>query len=70
MEVLLGENLDTEVNSESNIFHKLKTQRFMFHHGCHFLAHSSGNGSELLTHCRVTGTDPAPLAFCHGQTCS
>ena len=42
----------SEVNSVSNIHHKLKTQllyRFPLHHGCHLLAHSLGNGSELLT---------------------
>jgi len=39
MTVLLAENLDAEVNSESNIYSKLKN----------LLAHSLGNGSELLT---------------------
>jgi len=55
MTVLLVENLDTLRLILSQIFTTIfkKTQilqQSQLHHGCHLLAHSLGNGSELPTH--------------------
>ena len=67
----LVENTDTLRLILSQIFTKTQIlQGFPLPHGCHLLTPWAMVLSFLPTGIHpVAGTDPDPLAFCHGQTC-